>query len=86
MAFGHGAALQQQQAREAMRRGSGMGKHPQKGRIREVWASNLAQEMQNLRELVEKYPYISMVSSSPRFNFQAFKLTTALRIPNSPAS
>jgi len=32
-------------------------------RIREVWRNNLAQEMQMLRSLVEKYPYISMVCS-----------------------
>ena len=61
--FAHGAQLQQQQqAREAMRRGSTATKGQQKTRIREVWAGNLAQEMQHLRELVDKYPYISMVS------------------------
>lgn len=32
-----------------------------KTRIREVWKHNLAQEMATLRQLVEKYPYISMV-------------------------
>lgn len=32
-----------------------------KSRIRDVWKHNLAQEMQALRALVEKYPYISMV-------------------------
>lgn len=32
-----------------------------KGRIREVWRNNLAQEMQILRGLVDKYPFISMV-------------------------
>lgn len=31
-------------------------------RIRDVWKHNLAQEMQVLRMLVDKYPYISMVS------------------------
>ena len=34
-----------------------------KTRIRDVWKHNLAQEMAVLRQLVEKYPYISMVSS-----------------------
>lgn len=29
--------------------------------IREVWAHNLEEEMENIREVVEKYPYISMV-------------------------
>ena len=64
MGFAHGAAIQQQQARDAMRRSSGGaagGKHQMKGRIRDVWRHNLAQEMQILRVLVEKYPYISMV-------------------------
>lgn len=61
MGFAHGAVIQQQQAREALRRGSGAGKVQNKSRIRDVWQGNLAQEMQNLRDLVEKYPYISMV-------------------------
>jgi CCR4-NOT transcription complex subunit 7/8 len=30
--------------------------------IREVWASNLDAEMKNIREVLEKYPYVSMVS------------------------
>lgn len=29
--------------------------------VREVWDSNLEEEMAILRDLVEKYPYISMV-------------------------
>lgn len=33
--------------------------------IRDVWADNLLAEMTYLRELVEEYPYISMVSSHP---------------------
>ena len=32
-----------------------------KGRIREVWKSNLHEEMAMLRQLVDKYPYIAMV-------------------------
>lgn len=32
-----------------------------KGRIREVWKHNLEEEMGNLRELIDKYPYIAMV-------------------------
>lgn len=31
-------------------------------RIREVWAPQLDAEMRNIRELVEKYPYVAMVS------------------------
>lgn len=64
MGFAHGAALQQQQAREAIRRSSGGtngGKGQMKGRIRDVWRNNLGQEMHILRGLVDKYPYISMV-------------------------
>lgn len=57
----HQASSSQQHSRDSMRRPSGMGKGQNKGRIRDVWQGNLAQEMQNLRELVEKYPYISMV-------------------------
>lgn len=57
----HGAGMQQQQH---MYDGA-MGGPVTKGansRIREVWKTNLAQEMQLLRSLVDRYPYISMVS------------------------
>ena len=30
-------------------------------RIREVWASNLDQEMIAIREIIERYPFIAMV-------------------------
>lgn len=33
-----------------------------KGRIREVWKHNLEDEMAVLRDLVQDYPYIAMVS------------------------
>jgi CCR4-NOT transcription complex subunit 7/8 len=35
------------------------------GRIREVWAENLEIEMALLRETIDKYPYVAMVSSIP---------------------
>lgn len=38
-----------------------------KGRIRDVWRNNLAQEMQILRGLVDKYSYISMVGLERTF-------------------
>jgi CCR4-NOT transcription complex subunit 7/8 len=65
MGFEHGAALQQQQARGGGGAGAGgaAGAGPKNlnGRVREVWRSNLAEEMDNLRNLVDKYTYISMV-------------------------
>ena len=65
MGFSHGARLEERdQARQALRRGSGANKGHVKSRIREVFKDNLAEEMQKLRELVEKYPYVSMVSPS----------------------
>jgi CCR4-NOT transcription complex subunit 7/8 len=61
MGFEHGAELQRQQARGAV----GMDAHDSKGlnsRVREVWKSNLHQEMAHLRDLVDRYKYVSMVS------------------------
>lgn len=60
MGFAHGAALQQQHGHEAANSNA----YATKGsnsRIREVWRSNLKQEMGVLRQLIQKYPYISMV-------------------------
>lgn len=63
MGFQHGAELQQQQQmKEQMRREGGTGPKAQlKNRIRDVWRGNLAHEIALLREMVEQYPYISMV-------------------------
>ena len=61
MGFAHGAALQRQEASEGTGPGQSDWKSMGKSRIRDVWRSNLAQEMAILRDLVEKYPYISMV-------------------------
>ena len=65
MGFTHGARMEERdQARQALRRGSGTNKGHVKSRIREVFKDNLVEEMQKLRDLVEKYPYVSMVSTS----------------------
>lgn len=59
--FARGAAIQQQQAQNAEAAQLGF-KPGMVGRIREVWANNLEQEMTILRQLVQKYPFVSMVS------------------------
>ena len=63
MGFAHGATLQQQ-THNVMADHSARGM-VNKGRIRDVWKSNLQEEMETLRRLVDKYPYISMVGHSP---------------------
>lgn len=63
MGFARGAQMQQQQlsqghdGRLALDSKTGA----VKTRIRDVWKHNLAHEMAVLRQLVDKYPYISMV-------------------------
>jgi CCR4-NOT transcription complex subunit 7/8 len=68
MGFAHAANLQQQQ--HAQQQGHNvLNEHPardrSKGRIREVWKHNLHEEMANLRDLVDKYPYVAMVGHRP---------------------
>ncbi|EEP79411.1 CCR4-NOT transcription complex subunit 7 [Uncinocarpus reesii 1704] len=71
MGFLRGAQMQQQQQQQQAQQGQAhlvhdgrlvMDGKADKSRIRDVWKHNLAQEMETLRALVEKYPYISMVN------------------------
>ncbi|EER27334.1 CAF1 family ribonuclease containing protein [Coccidioides posadasii C735 delta SOWgp] len=75
MGFLRGAQMQQQQQQQqqAQQQQSHlvhdgrlvMDGKADKSRIRDVWKHNLAQEMESLRALVEKYPYISMDTEFP---------------------
>lgn len=68
MGFAHGAQLQQQQQHPHQQSHGLGGEHPArtgnaaKNRIRDVWRHNLNEEMAILRELVDDYPYVAMVS------------------------
>lgn len=70
MGFAHGAQLQQQQQHPLQQAHNIGGEHPTrtgnaaKNRIRDVWRHNLNEEMAVLRELVDDYPYVSMVRST----------------------
>jgi len=60
MRFAHGAAIQQQQQQQAQDASTSRTTGTS-GRIRDVYANNLNQEMAMIRELVQKYPFVSMV-------------------------
>ena len=60
--FAHGAALQRQELQESNGTNQADWKGMSKGRIRDVWRNNLAQEMTVIRSLIDKYPFVSMVS------------------------
>ena len=51
-------------------------------RIRDVWAPNLETEMANIRDLIEKYPYIAMV----RLSFAALWTLVVHSFPHPPIS
>lgn len=54
MGFAHAGMGMQQVGDAAVMRGGNQ-------RIKEVWKSNLDEEMAKIRVLIEKYPYVSMV-------------------------
>ena len=61
MSFARGGPVQQNIARDFD--GMPLRDTKQGARIRNVWKTNLAAEMETLRQLVEDYPYIAMVGS-----------------------
>lgn len=63
MSFARGGPVQQNATREF----EGMSQRDTKqgARIRNVWKTNLAAEMETLRQLVEDYPYIAMDTEFP---------------------
>jgi hypothetical protein len=58
MGFAHAGGPLQQALNEVGGRGTG------NQRIKEVWRGNLEEEMAKVRLLIDKYPYVSMVSTS----------------------
>lgn len=63
--FARGAAMEQGQAQSAADSMAGLQKQGAMGRIREVWRHNLEQEFAVLRQLVLKYPFVSMDAEFP---------------------
>lgn len=62
--FARGAAMQEHGNQQAEAALAGV-KSGAMGRIREVWRHNLEQEMAVLRQLILKYPYVSMDAEFP---------------------
>lgn len=62
MSFARGAQLQQQSGHGQDSIGGSISHGP--SRIREVWKTNLGQEMAMIRNLIDRYPYVSMVRIS----------------------
>jgi CCR4-NOT transcription complex subunit 7/8 len=65
LGFAHGAQLQQA-AHDAANAGA-LQPRGLNARVREVWANNLEQEMDLLGQLIDQYPYVSMVRASALF-------------------
>ena len=83
MRFARGAALQEQQGQVAGHDGlttTAGARGPT--RIREVWKHNLKQEMAMIRSLIDKYPYVSMVSTEKSLSIYFDTDGYSLRIRN----
>jgi hypothetical protein len=48
--------------------------------IRDVWESNLEEEMEKIREIIDKYPYVAMVKKTPCFF--SLQFDSSCRTPN----
>lgn len=59
----HGVSTQQQTHGGIPEHGGRTAQH--KGRIREVWKSNLHEEMEVIRNMVDKFPYVALDSAFP---------------------
>ena len=53
---------------------------PLMARIREVWAPNLEAEMRTIRDLIDSYPYVAMVSHLSWHCFRRFDCMTVYRV------